>query len=125
MDWLGRQGRPVLEKAHRAAQQRAEGSASPADRLNLALLLSVPDSGFQDETRALSLLEQVLEQLPPDDDELRGFVHLQQTTLRQRRALNRFWQRQLEEQNQQAELLRRQLEQLKSIEKGLIERREE
>ncbi|WP_461482724.1 hypothetical protein [Porticoccus sp.] len=123
-EWLGQQRSDVLIAAYRAAKQRAEQSRSPADQLPLAMLLSVPDSGFQNNDRALALFEQVLAS-PEGDGELRSFVRLQQLNLQQRRALNRSWERRLEQQAQQLLTLQQQLEQLKSIEKGLMERQED
>lgn len=121
-EWLGQQRSDVLIAGYRLAKQRVEKTRSTADKLTLAMLLSVPDSGFQNDAGAQSLFEQVLANTPEADREMRSFVRLQQLTLRQRHALNRSWERRLEQQEQQAVTLRQQLEQLKSIEKGLMER---
>lgn len=121
-EWLGQQRSDVLIAGYRLAKQRVEKTRSAADKLTLAMLLSVPDSGFQNDAGAQSLFEQVLANTPEAEGELRSFVRLQQLTLRQRHALNRSWERRLDQQEQQAATLRQQLEQLKSIEKGLMER---
>lgn len=119
-EWLSQQRSPVLVATYRKVKQRVDQSRNPHDVLNLAMLLAVPDSGFQNDARALELYDEVL--VGETEADLRNFIRLQQLSLRDRNNLSRSWQRQLDQQKQQVVILQQQLDQLKSIEKGLIER---
>jgi len=98
-----------------ASQAYAVDRAWP-NRLRLALLLSMPGAPFEDDVRALSVLEPLAESAQPSPTEQLGaFLHAQVSArLREQRRANQM--------KDQMETLRNQLEALKAVEKSIIQR---
>jgi hypothetical protein len=108
-------------------------------RMQLAVLASLPNTGFRDETRALNLLEPFLKDQSAQSQGLRAFaVYLNSTILEQRKldelvktAAQKLKDEQkradvmetkLREEQKRSEQLENKLEALKAIEKSLMER---
>lgn len=111
-------GSPPEQQRHEfetASQAYAADRAWP-NRLRLALLLSLPGASFEDDARALTVLEPLAETAQPSPTEQLGaFLHSQVSArLREQRRANQM--------KDQMEVLRKQLEALKAVETSIIQR---
>ncbi len=117
------QPEPLKRRELRRAEQTLVGEPGPEERLRLGLLLLLPDTGFRDVSQARRLLQQVAKD--GASEEQRGLSEILLVLLNEnvaeeqaRRRIAERWQ----DEKQQREILHRQLEALKAIEKTLIER---
>jgi hypothetical protein len=99
---------PDLGREHEAARQAYARSRTDFNRVRLAIVLSLPSSAFNDDARALELLEQVAKN---PSDRLQGLALLLNTHLQEQKRMNA---------NLQG--LQQKLDALKSLERNLIER---
>ena len=128
-----------LAREYEQARQNFQSERSEYLRMQLALLLSWPNTGFRDDTRALNLLEHFLKDQSAQSQGLRAFaVYLNSSILEQRKldeAAKTSAQKlkdeqkradtmeaKLREEQRRSEQLENKLEALKAIEKSLIER---
>lgn len=105
---------PVYDQTR---QQFKNRQGSHLERLKLALLLSVPDTPFQDDAQALQHFQTAREQTT--DTELLNFIDLQRLRLASRQRQQQHWQQQLQQEQNRRISLEHQLEELKAIESDL------
>lgn len=98
-------------------KQIEDHPSSPVQRLELALLLSLPDTPFQDDNLALQHFKIVRQQTT--DTELKDFIDLQQLRLVSRQRQQQHWEQQFQQEQNRRISLERQLEELKAIESDL------
>lgn len=98
-----------LAREHETALQAYTGSPSDFSRVRLAMVLSLPNTAFSDEGRALELIEPVSRN---QDGQLRGLAYLLAVHLQERRRLAA-----------NAQGLQQKLDALKSLERSMIERK--
>ena len=102
---------PVADQAkeHEAARQTYARSRADPNRVRLAMMLSIPGTGFGDDARALELLEPVSKNA---NGQLQGLAYLLTTQLQERRRLDA-----------NAQSLQQKLDALKTLERSLLERK--
>lgn len=98
--------------------------SAPFDKVLFAMLLSVPDTPFRDDKRALRLLNNVVMN-SGSQDKLKLFARLQVVHLTSRQMLIRQWHKALEEERQRRISLEKKLEELKAVEKMFNQRNED
>jgi hypothetical protein len=100
---------PELAREHDAARQAYGGARSDYNRLRLAMTMTLPNTAFHDEPRALDLLDPLAKN---SGSPLSGLALLLASQIQERRRLDA---------NTQA--LQQKLDALKSLERSLIERK--
>jgi hypothetical protein len=100
---------PELAKQHDAARQAYGGTRSDYNRMRLAMIMTLPNTSFYDEPRALDLLEPLARN---QGSALSGLALLLTSQIQERRRMDA---------NNQA--LQQKLDALKSLERSLIERK--
>lgn len=100
---------PDLGKEHEAARQAFLASRSDANRVRLAMLLSLPGTALSDEPRALELLDPVARNA---GGKFHGLAALLAANLQERKRLDA-----------NAQGLQQKLDALKSLERSMIERK--
>ena len=121
-EWLNRQPPQSLFPVYRQALESERKSGKHHDKLILAMVLSMPGTEFQDDSKALVLLDSALDDTPQKPKGMRDFIRMQKISILSRRQLNQAWQQEVDLQKKRAETLQQQLNELKSIEKGLVDR---
>lgn len=99
---------PDLAKEHQIAQRAYERTRSDAARMRLAMVLTLPGTPVNDDARALELIAPVAKNRK---SRLQGLAVLMETNLRELRRVEAG-----------AQDMQQKLEQLKSLERTLIER---
>ena len=102
----------------RAQQMNAQAS-TPIDRLRLAALLAMLPAPLRDDAKAAELLEPIADAASPG---IGRFAALLSLHIAERQRLSRELERADKERDKREEALRRQLEALRSIERGNLER---
>jgi hypothetical protein len=115
--------RAALEHA-----QKASAGGAPAERLRLAMLLATLPAPLRDDARALDLLQSVADSASPGIGRFAA-VLAAQVAERQRLAheldrLKSEHERSLKEHDKREEALKQQIEALRAIERGILEREE-
>ncbi len=108
-----------------AARASFEKDKSELNRLQLALLLSLPGTGFRDDNAALALLNPFMKDKPRDGSTLRPLaIWLRSELLELRRADEVFQQQasKLKEEQRRTEALQQKLEAILDMEMKMIER---
>lgn len=100
---------PELVKEHDAARQAYGGARSDYNRLRLAMTMTLPNTAFHDEPRALDLLDPLAKN---SGSPLSGLALLLASQIQERRRLDA-----------NAQALQQKLDALKSLERSLIERK--
>ena len=106
--------------AQALAKQRSDGN-----RLKAALLLTLPNASFRDDSRAAALAEETLNNKASDNAELKTFAqYIAAVANEQKRQEDRYQQlsQRLKEEEKRSEALQQKLDAVKSIEKDLINR---
>jgi hypothetical protein len=98
-----------LGREHEMARQAYARSRSDFNRVRYAILLAIPNSAFNDDGRALELLEPVSKN---PNGQLHGLAYLLVSQLQERRRLDA-----------NAQALQQKLDALKSLERSMIERK--
>ena len=123
------------QQAALARAQQALGSGAPADRLRLAMLLATLPPPLRDDTRAIELLEPIADAGAPG---IGRFAALLIAQVMERQRLSREFERLRadaerlakeralsdKERDKREEALKQQLEALRAIERGILEREE-
>ena len=137
-----------LKKEYTVVNQAYVKTKNDNSRLQLAFLLSLPNTGFRDDSRALSLLKEFLANKANDSSQLKDFALLlsayiaehkrQEEKLKTEQSRNEELEQKIEglndklkteqthseELGQKLEELEQKLEALKGIEKSIIERQQ-
>jgi hypothetical protein len=100
---------PELAREHDAARQAYGGARSDYNRLRLAMTMTLPNTSFHDEPRALELLDPLARN---SGSSLSGLALLLASQIQERRRLDA-----------SAQALQQKLDALKSLERSLIERK--
>ena len=103
------------------AQKAFANDATPLNRVRLATLLATLPTPLRDDARAIELLEPIADASSPGPGRLAALL-LVQVGERQRAARER--QQADNERDKREETMRQQLEALRSIERGILEREE-
>ena len=103
------------------AQKTFASDATPLNRVRLATLLATLPAPLRDDARAIELLEPVADATSPGPGRLAALL-LMHIGERQRAARER--QQADNERDKREETMRQQLEALRSIERGILEREE-
>ncbi|MGH8751335.1 MAG: hypothetical protein ACREUV_06490 [Burkholderiales bacterium] len=106
-----------LKKEYGALNQTYAKRKSDANRVRLALLLSLPGTGFRDDARALGLLKEVK---TSENSELKDFTSLLAAHI----AEHRKQEEKIKTEQGRADEMEQKLEALKSIERSIIERQQ-
>lgn len=110
--WL-RSARPEeLEQEYVRAEAALESEATAANRLRLALLLSLPGVPFQDYARAREFFDQITDEPEADARPYQDAAHFMRAMLDERKRTENL----LAEERRQRQALEQKLEQLKAIE---------
>ena len=120
---------PAEQKAALArAEQTLRASATPVNRLRVAILLATLPDPLRDDARAAELLESIADASEPG---IGRFAALLSTQVLERRRLGREAERVArehaasdKERDKREEALRQQLDALRAIERGILEREE-
>lgn len=130
-----------LKKEYTVVNQAYAKTKNDNNRLQLALLLSLPNTGFRDDSRALSLLKEFLANKASDSSQLKDFALLlsayiaehkrQEEKLKTEQARSEELEQKFEglkdnlkTEQSRSEELEQKLEALKGIEKSIIERQQ-
>ena len=100
---------PELAREHESARQAYGGTRSDYNRVRLAMVVSLPNTPFYDEPRALDLLEPLSK---TSGAQLSGLAFLLVSQIQERRRLDA-----------NAHALQQKLDALKSLERSLLERK--
>lgn len=100
---------PDLGREHETARQGYNGARTDFNRVRLAMVMSLPNSAFNDDVRALDLLEPVARNA---NGKLQGLALLLSSHLQEQKRLNA---------NMYS--LQQKLDALKSLERSMIERK--
>ena len=100
-----------LNKEYEQANQAFAQKKSNLSRVQLSLLLSLPNANFRDDAMALTLLKEWLKEAKPPYTGLRAFGFFLTTMLEDMR-----------EKDKRADALQKKLDALKSMEKNLMQR---
>jgi len=122
--------RAALERA-----QKASASGAPADRLRLAMLLATLPAPLRDDARALDLLQSIADSASPGIGRFAAVLaapiaerqRLAHEVDRLKSELDRLkseHERSLKEHDKREETLKQQIEALRAIERGILEREE-
>ena len=98
-----------LGREHDVARQAYNRARSDFNRVRFAMVLSLPNTGHSDETRALELLDPVAKN---QNGPLRGLAYLLASQLQERKRIDA-----------SAQGLQQKLDALRSLERSLIERK--
>lgn len=98
-----------LGREHEVARQAYNRAHSDFNRVRFAMVLSLPNTGHSDESRALELLDPVAKN---QNGPLRGLAYLLASQLQERRRLDA-----------SAQGLQQKLDALRSLERSMIERK--
>ena len=120
--WMDNQPLQVLKPLVDDLKTKNRDSMALRDQVTLAMLLSVPNTGFQDDAKALALLKGASKEASRHNQNLMDFIRMQELNIQRRQQLNVTWQKQMAAQKERVALLENQLQELKSIEQGLINR---
>lgn len=123
-EWLGRQGPGELPSLFREAGELHHRHPTPLNKVNLAMLLNVPGTGFQNDAQALLYLQEALNRSSVSQGELKQFARVQIAALKFRQQMEVVYERQTRDRQQQLDVLQQQLSELKSIERGMVDRQE-
>ena len=120
---------PAAEQgAALARAQKAAASGSPADRLRLATLLATLPAPLRDDARAAELLVPLADPAAPGIGRYAALLAAQvgerQRAARERERERSERERSDKERDKREEALREQVEALKAIERGILEREE-
>lgn len=118
-----------------AAQERFMSSPNPMNRLRLAMLLATLPAPLRDDARAKELLEPIADASAPGAGAFAALLSTQiaehqrlvrevERLARERANLERDYQLNEKERDKREEALRQQLEALRAIERGILEREE-
>jgi len=114
---------PELNREYERARQEFEREPSDTNRLQLAVLLSMPGAGFRDDSAAIGLLQPLKERTA--EDGLKPLALLMQTYILELRRTEDALQAQsskLRDEQRRAEALQQKLEALLQMEMKMIER---
>ena len=100
---------PDLAREHDSARNAFSNGRSEFSRMRLAMVVTLPNTPFYDETRALELLEPVWKN---SESQLSGLAALLVSQIQERKRLDA-----------SAQALQQKLNALKSLERSLIERK--
>ena len=100
-----------LNKEYEQVNQAFTQKKSDLNRVQLSLLLSLPNASFRDDAMALNLLKEWLKEAKPPYSGLRAFGFFLTTLLEDMR-----------EKDKRADALQKKLDALKSMEKNLMQR---
>ena len=100
---------PELAREHDAARRAYSGTRSDYNRVRLAMIMTLPNTSFYDEPRALDLLEPIARTSAAP---LSGLALLLASQLQERKRLDA-----------NAQALQHKLDALKSLDRSLIERK--
>jgi hypothetical protein len=113
------------------AQQRFMAQQSPLNRLRLATLLAILPPPLHDDVRAAELLEPIADATAPGAGRFAALLSAQiaerqklERAMRERDRIERERAKTDAERDKREEALRQQLEALRSIERGILEREE-
>lgn len=123
-EWLAVQPPASLGAPYQQAKARFDQSGELLDSVNLALLLSVPGTGFQNDNQAKVYLQNALTHAPVYQPDMKRFIRLQLANLKFRQKALAASAQHIAEQQRKLEIQQQQINDLKSIEKGLIKRQE-
>ncbi len=120
---------PAPEQAAALARaQKASASGASADRLRLALLLTALPAPLRDDARALDLLQSIADSNSPGIGRFAALLGAQiaerQHLARELERLSREHDRSQKEHEKREETLKQQIEALRAIERGILEREE-
>lgn len=113
---------PDLNREHERIKQTFVNGRSDFTRLRYALLLTMPNSTFRDEGRALALLEPLLKEGAAASPALRSFAYFLNAGITEHRRIEESANQKLREEQKRSETLEQKLDAIKSIEKTIIER---
>lgn len=110
------------------AEQQFAGDASPLNRLRLGALLATLPDPLRDDARASELLDPIADASAPGAGRLAAFLSSQvaerRRAAREAERLARERERNDKERDKREEALKQQLDALRSIERGILEREE-
>lgn len=98
-----------LGREHEVARQAYNRARSDFNRVRFAMVISLPNTGYSDEGRALELLDPVLKN---QNGQLHGLAYLLASQLQERKRLDA-----------SAQGLQQKLDALRSLERSMIERK--
>lgn len=110
--WLRSIRSQTLEQEYAEAMAALENDPTAANRLRLALLLTLPGAPFQDPARASDYFDQIINEPEEAARSYRGLARFMKAVLEERRQLETL----LAEERRQRQALLQKLEQLKAIE---------
>ncbi len=116
---------PELGKEFDKARVAFDRDGSDVNRMQLALMLSIPGAAFRDDAVAIGLLQPILRDRVPSESKLRPFAQLLQVYLLEFRRIDDALQAhsgKLREEQRRAEALQQKLEALLEMEMKMIER---
>jgi hypothetical protein len=111
-----------LAQEHHNARFAFARTGSDFDRVRLAMVLSLPNTGFNDESRTLDLLEPMVKSR---NSTLNGLASLMSAYLQEQRRLGQSvqgMQQNMESMQQNMQSMQQKLDALRSMERSLIER---
>lgn len=118
-NWIRKRAPNDLNALLADAERRVAANPSPADRLRLAILLSLPQTPFRNDTRALKLADAVIDN---GTDEFALYAYTLRWNLQDRGALQSQCDRALARERQERAKLKQKLDELKAIEEQLHRR---
>lgn len=110
--WLRSARAEELEQEYAGATAALEAEATAANRLRLALLLSLPGVPFQDYARAREFFDQIIDEPEAEARPYRDVARFARAMLDERKRIENL----LAEERRQRQALEQKLEQLKAIE---------
>ena len=111
-------GNEELLAEYTATSQSLARQKSDGTRLRLALLLSLPGATFHDDARAAALADEVAGRKNPENNSLRPLALMISTAASERQKLAQ----RLQEEGKRGDALQQKLDELKAIEKNLMNR---
>jgi hypothetical protein len=114
-----------LAREYERARQAFEREGSDVNRIQLAMLLSLPSAGFRDDSAAIGLLQPVLKEQRGEESSLRPLALLMQSYILEVRRAEDALQTQtskLRDEQRRGEALQQKLEALLEMEMKMIER---
>ncbi len=120
--WLWSQSAEALKSMQPSVDRLSQDSGSPLDQLHLAILLSVPNAPFRDESRARTLLTGLLQSDNKLGDSLQTYARFLLWNLNDRSWARGACEKALDGERAQRALLQHKLNELKAIEEQLDRR---
>ena len=118
-NWLRERDPAQLERLLANAEARARNPADALARLRLAVLLSLPQAPFRNDTRALELVDEVIRS---GDEKVLWFAYTLRWSLQDRQLLQADHNRALTREREQRAALKQKLNELKAIEEQIHRR---